>query len=118
MCVLVVLSVGLLLNIMCIWLSRQGWVWSSVALFAGCLAGIRYLDLHYGWLSSHFYTGLFDSRTFSSSFLFPPLGGLLFNFIAFPLFIGYLYTLRTPLPTPAIGGTKLWNTHLFFILCS
>src|SRR5690606_12725839 len=39
------LSITLLLNIICIWLARRGWVWSSVVLFACCLVGIRYLDL-------------------------------------------------------------------------
>lgn len=110
------LSVVLLLNIMCSWLARRGWVWSSVALFACCLAGIRYLDLHYGWLSSHFYTGLFDSRNFASSFLFPHLGGFLLNIIAFTWFIGYLYTFRKHLHMPAIARTKVGSILMIFIL--
>ncbi|MFB2120458.1 ATP-binding protein [Parapedobacter sp. 2B3] len=110
------LSVVLLLNIMCIWLSRRGWVWSSIVLFACCLAGIRYLDLYYGWLSSHFYTGLFDSRNFASSFLFPHLGGLLLNIVAFTWFIGYLYTFRKQLHIPAIGRTRVGSLLMVLLL--
>lgn len=109
------LSVVLLINIMCIWLSRRGWVWLSVVLFACCLACIRYLDLHYGWLSSHFYTGLFDSRNFASSFLFPHLGGFLLNIIAFTWFVGYLYTFRKQLHIPAIGHTRAGSVVMIFI---
>ena len=99
-------SVTLLLNIICVWLARQGWTWSSVVLFACCLAGIRYLDLHYDWLASHFYTGLFDSRNFASSFLFPHLGGFLLNIVSFTWFVGYLYTFRNQLRIPDVGYTK------------
>ena len=116
MWILAGLSVILLLNTMCIWLSKRGWVWSSVVLFAGCLAGIRYLDLHYGWLSSHFYTGLFDSRNFASSFLFPHLGGLLLNTIAFTWFIGYLYSFRKRLRLPTIARTKVGSVLMIFVL--
>ena len=107
-------SAILLLNIMCSWLARRGWVWSSVAVFACCLAGIRYLDLHFDWLASHFYTGLFDSRNFASSFLFPHLGGFLLNIIAFTWFIGYLYSFRKQLHIPAIGRTKLGGILVIF----
>lgn len=110
------LSVVVLLNVMCSWLARRGWVWSSVILFACCLAGIRYLDLHYGWLSSHFYTGLFDSRNFASSFLFPHLGGFLLNIIAFTWFVGYLYTFRKQLHIPKIGRTKVGSVLMIFLL--
>ncbi len=118
MWVLAGLSVVLLLNIMCLWLGKRGWVWSSVVLFACCLVGIRYLDLHYGWLSSHFYTGLFDSRNFASSFLFPHLGGLLLNIIAFTWFIGYLYTFRKKLQIPAMGRTRVGRLVMIFILAA
>ncbi len=99
-------SVILLLNIICIWLARRGWIWYSILLFAGGLAGIRYLDLYYGWLASHFYTGIFDPRNFASSFLFPHLGGLLLNIMAFTWFIGYLFTFRHQLKIPSFGHTK------------
>ncbi|WP_262246460.1 sensor histidine kinase [Parapedobacter soli] len=114
MWVLAGLSIVLLLNIMCIWLARRGWVWSSVVLFACCLAGLRYVDLHYGWLASHFYTGLFDSRNFASSFLFPHLGGFLLNIIAFTWFIGYLYAFRKELHIPAISRTSVGS---FITIC-
>ncbi|RQP16684.1 MAG: hypothetical protein EAS52_11070, partial [Parapedobacter sp.] len=86
--------VVLLLNIICAWMAKRGWVWYSVLLFACSLTGIRYLELHYGWLASHFYTGIFDPRNFASSFLFPHLGGLLLNVIAFTWFTGYLFAFR------------------------
>lgn len=107
-------SVVLLLNIICIWLGKRGWVWTSVVVFACFLAGMRYADLHYGWLASHFYTGIFDSRNFASSFLFPNLGGFLLNIIAFTWFIGYLYTFRDRLHIPAIGHTRLGS---FITIC-
>ena len=115
MWILAGLSVVLLINIMCIWLAKRGWVWLSIAIFAGCLTCIRYLDLHYGWLSSHFYTGIFDSRNFASSFLFPHLGGLLLNIIAFTWFVGYLYTFRKHLEIPKIGRTKAGSVLSIFI---
>src|SRR5690606_29560978 len=95
-------SVIILLNIICVWLAGRGLVWSSVLLFSCCLAGIRYLDLHFGWLATHFYTGLFDPRYFASSFLFPHLGGLLLNIIAFTWAVGYLYSFRKQLQIPAV----------------
>src|SRR5690606_10317528 len=115
MWILAGLSVVLLVNIICIWLAKRGKVWLSVALFGLCLACIRYLDLHYGWLSSHFYTGLFDSRNFASSFLFPHLGGLLLNIIAFTWFVGHLYTFRKQLRIPAAGHTKVGSVFSIFV---
>gem|GEM_PF-72241 len=109
------LSVTLLLNIICIWLARRGWAWTSVLLFAFCLAAIRYLDLHYGWLASHFYTGLFDPRNFASSFLFPHLGGFLLNIVAFTWFVGYLYTFRNHLRIPPVGHTKAGSFIFIFL---
>src|SRR5690606_31717001 len=58
--------VVILLNIMCVWMARRGWGWYSVLLFAGGIVGIRYLELYYGWLASHFYAGIFDPRNFAS----------------------------------------------------
>ncbi len=100
-------SVTLLCNIICIWMAKRGLVWLSILLFGACLAGIRYLDLHYSWLASHFYTGIFDPRNFASSFIFPHLGGFLLNIIVFTWFIGYLYTFRHQLRLPAFAYTKL-----------
>ncbi|MBK1439759.1 HAMP domain-containing histidine kinase [Parapedobacter sp. ISTM3] len=108
-------SVILLFNIICVWLARRGWVWSSVLLFACCLVGIRYLDLHYGLLASHFYTGLFDPRNFASSFLFPHLGGFFLNIVAFTWFVGYLYSFRRRLKIPAFGYTKVGSCMLIFL---
>ncbi|MFC7525776.1 ATP-binding protein [Parapedobacter sp. GCM10030251] len=104
-----------LLNIICIWIAKRGWVWYSVLLLAGGLAGIRYLELHYGWLASHFYTGIFDPRNFASSFLFPHLGGLLLNVIAFTWFTGYLFTFRDQLKIPAFGYTKTGSFILLLL---
>lgn len=108
------LCVVLLLNIICAWIAKRGWVWSSILLFALGLSGIRYLELHYGWLASHFYTGIFDPRNFASSFLFPHLGGLLLNVIAFTWLTGYLFTFRDELKIPAFGYTKVGS--LVFLL--
>lgn len=100
-------SVTLLCNIICIWLAKRGWIWLSIVLFGACLAGIRYLDLHYSWLASHFYTGIFDPRNFASSFLFPHLGGFLLNIIVFTWFVGYVYTFRHELKLPTVAYTKI-----------
>ncbi|WP_379019377.1 sensor histidine kinase [Parapedobacter deserti] len=108
-------SIAVLCNIICVWMAGRGWVWSSVLLFTCCLAGIRYLDLHYGWLASHFYTGIFDSRNFASSFLFPHLGGFLLNIITFSWFIGYLFTFRRRLKIPAFAHTKTGHIVVAFI---
>ncbi|SEL61817.1 HAMP domain-containing protein [Parapedobacter koreensis] len=108
-------SVILLFNIICIWLAKQGWVWSSVLFLACCLVGVRYLDLHYGLLASHFYTGIFDPRNFASSFLFPHLGGFLLNIIAFTWFTGYLYTFRYRLKIPTIGYSKTGSFAIIFL---
>lgn len=109
------LSVTVLLNIICVWLARRGWVWSSVLLFALCLIGIRYLDLHYGWLASHFYTGMFDPRNFASSLLFPHLGGLLLNVIAFTWLIGYTYALKDQLRIPGWGHSRTGSLVFVFL---
>lgn len=108
-------SVIILLNIICVWLAGRGWVWSSVLLFSCCLAGIRYLDLHFGWLATHFYTGLFDPRYFASSFLFPHLGGLLLNIIAFTWAVGYLYSFRKQLQIPAVWRRKAGSFVFIFL---
>ncbi|WP_257668459.1 sensor histidine kinase [Parapedobacter tibetensis] len=108
-------SVTLLFNIICMWVAKRGWVWSSVLLFACCLVGIRYLDLHYGWLASHFYTGIFNPRNFASSFAFPHLGGFLLNIIAFSWFIGYVYAFKDRLKIPAFGYTKTGSIVIIFI---
>ena len=107
-------SVTLLLNIICVWMAKRGWVWSSVLLLAGYLVGIRYLELHYGWLASHFYTGIFDPRNFASSFFFPHLGGLLLNIVALTWFIGYVYAFKDQLKIPAFGYTKAGSIGLVF----
>lgn len=107
--------VVLLLNIICIWMARRGWVWYSVLSFACGLVGIRYLELHYGWLASHFYTGIFDPRNFASSFLFPHLGGLLLNVIAFTWFTGYLFAFRNQLKIPRFGYTKTGSFILLLL---
>ncbi len=107
--------VVLLLNIICAWMAKRGWVWYSVLLFACSLTGIRYLELHYGWLASHFYTGIFDPRNFASSFLFPHLGGLLLNVIAFTWFTGYLFAFRNQLKIPAFGYTKAGSFVLLLL---
>ncbi|MGK6349873.1 ATP-binding protein [Parapedobacter sp. DT-150] len=109
------LSVTVLLNMMCVWLARRGNVWSSLALFACGLVGIRYLELHYGWLASHFYTGIFDSMNFASSFIFPHLGGFLLNVIAFTWFVGYAYSFRNQLTIPRWGHTKTGGVVVIFL---
>jgi len=107
--------VVLLLNIICIWVAKRGWVWSSIVLFGCCLMAIRYLDLHYGWLSSHFYTGIFNPRNFASSFLFPNLGSLMLNVLAFTWLVGYVYSFRDRLTIPSFGHTKTGSTVMVFL---
>lgn len=99
-------SVMLLLNIICMWMARKGWIWTSILVFAACLAGIRYIDLHFGWLAKHFVTGVFDPRNYASSFLFPHLGGFILNIIVFTWFLGYLYSFKNRLKIPAFGYTR------------
>lgn len=109
-------SVILLLNIICLWMARQGRVWTAILIFACCLAGIRYLDLHYGWLASHFFTGIFDPRNYASSFLFPHLGSFILNIVTFTWFIGFLYAFKEHLKIPSFGHTKAGSVGilLFF----
>ena len=109
------LSVVVLFNTICIWMVRRNWAWCSVLLFALGLAGIRYVELHYGWLAAHFYTGIFDPRKFASSFLFPHLGGLLLNVIAFTWFTGYLYSFREKLKIPSFGRTNVGSAVLLLL---
>ncbi len=99
-------SVMLLLNIICMWMARRGWIWVSILVFAVCLACIRYIDLHFGWLANHFVTGIFDPRNYASSFLFPHLGGFILNIVAFTWFVGYLYAFKGRLKMPAFSYTK------------
>ncbi len=108
-------ATALLLNILCLWVARRGWVWPSILLFAVGLVGIRYVELHYGWLASHFYTGIFDPRNFASSFVFPHLGGLLLNIIVFTWFVGYVYSFKDQLKIPAFGYTKIGRICMVFL---
>ncbi|SFB91017.1 HAMP domain-containing protein [Parapedobacter composti] len=112
MWVLAGISTVLLLHIMCVWLAKRGRVWLSILLFTCSLMAIRILDLHYGLLSSHFYYGIFDPRNFASSFLFPHLGGFLFNICAFTWSIGYIHIFKDRLTLPSWGYTKAGRVAL------
>lgn len=99
-------SVVILLNIICMWIARQGWVWLSAVVLAIGLTGIRYVDLHFEWLANHFFTGIFDPRNYASSFWFPHLGSFILNVIAFTWLIGYLYAFKDRLKLPVFGYTR------------
>ncbi len=83
-----------LANMLCVWIAKRGWVWSSVLLFAVLLGLSRYVELSTGWLSSQFSMGLFDPRYFASSIFFPHLAGFMMNVFVFSWFVAYVYAFR------------------------
>lgn len=103
-------------NLLCIWISKQGYTWLSILLFAAFLLGVRYIDLELGWLSSHFYMGIFDPRYFASSFFFPHLGAFLLNMLCLAWFVGYVYALREQLTLPLWTRSK-YGQVLVVVVC-
>ncbi len=93
------------INVLCSILVRKGRAWLGIVLFGALLAGLRYADLHFSWLSHQFNIGLFDPRHFAASFWFPHLGGLLFNLIFLAWFLNFVYINKSAL-TENLGQIK------------
>lgn len=94
MWILAGLTLTILVNIGCLWLSKKGWVKVSVLLFAAFLMLFRYFDLKEQWLSTNFFSGFFDPRIFASSFLLPSLGALMLHVFFATWLACYLYHCR------------------------
>lgn len=105
-----------LANVVCTWIAKKGWVWTSVLLFAVLLGISRYAELSTGWLSSQFYMGLFDPRYFASSFFFPHLGGFMMNVFLFSWFVAYLYAYRHQLTLRYVEGRPVLSVLLLLVL--
>lgn len=107
-----------LANILCVWIAKKGWVWSSVLLFAILLGLGRYIELSTEWLSSQFFIGLFDPRYFASSFFFPHLGGFMMNVFVFSWFVAYLYTFRHQIGLRYIIGKPILSALFMLVAAS
>src|SRR5690606_41116073 len=94
MWILACLTLTILVNIGCLWLSKKGWVKVSVLLFAAFLMLFRYFDLKEQWLSTNFFSGFFDPRIFASSFLLPSLGALILHVFFATWLACYIYHCR------------------------
>jgi two-component system nitrogen regulation sensor histidine kinase NtrY len=97
MWILAGLTLTILVNIGCLWLSRKGWVKVSVLLFASFLVLFRYFDLKEQWLATNFFSGFFDPRIFASSFVLPSLGALILHVIFATWLASYIYHCRNAL---------------------
>lgn len=115
MWLLAAFCITVLVNILCLRIAKKGWIWTSILMFAGFLILTRYADLYNGWISSHFYMGIFDPRYFASNFIFPHLGGFLLNVAAFTWFVGYVYAFREELDIPYLGRTSYGSVFLVLL---
>lgn len=104
-----------LVNMLCVWIAKRGWVWTSVLMFAVLLGLSRYIELSTGWLSTQFNMGLFDPRYFASSFFSPHLAGFAINVFVFSWFVAYVYAFRRQLDVRRFVGRPIWSAVLMVV---
>ncbi|MFD2872439.1 ATP-binding protein [Mucilaginibacter ximonensis] len=88
------LVICVLVQNICSYLVNKGQLFLSFIFLAVFIAGIRYLNLEYGWPNFTYRLDIFNPHVYSTSKLFPSLGDLCINLFLISWLVAHIYRQR------------------------
>ena len=107
----------LLINQLCNWIANRGYVKTSIVFLAFFLLGFRLLDLSTPWFQNHFNIEIFNPKYYAASYLFPSIGSLLLNVLAFTWLVAYIYVYRYRITFTRKPTGRILSYTLIIALC-
>lgn len=89
--ILAVFCFIILINNICLLLTKAGYAWLSIGFFAFTLIAIRYLDLATNWLGTASSSAMFDPKYYAYSSIFPNLWSFFMTSISIFWLICYIH---------------------------
>jgi signal transduction histidine kinase len=108
-----------LFNSVCLWIAGKGYVKTAILLLAAFFVSARILALHQNWFILHFNLPVFDPKYYGAGPVYPSIGDLLLNVLAFTWWILFVFKLRDRIFTTTPSRCPTWlRIAVFAFLCT